>query len=167
MELRLAPLASIFGLNTDLLRNCLDGLSDDEMVTRVDGITNHAAYITAHLVGARAYLAGALGGDGTDPFEDRLGGPLTIDDIAEFPSREELLQAWEDVTRNLDRALASVADTRLDEDAPLKLPVDAPTLLGMVAFLAQHDSYHIGQLALLRKHLGHGAMSYERGGERS
>jgi uncharacterized damage-inducible protein DinB len=35
--------------------------------------------------------------------------------------------------------------------------------LGLIAFLAQHDSYHLGQLAFLRWQLGHPAMSYTRG----
>jgi uncharacterized damage-inducible protein DinB len=32
--------------------------------------------------------------------------------------------------------------------------------LGLVAFLVQHDSYHLGQVAFLRRQLGHPAMSY-------
>lgn len=36
----------------------------------------------------------------------------------------------------------------------------------MLTFLAQHDSYHVGQMALVRKHLGFDAMSYaERNAE--
>jgi hypothetical protein len=34
------------------------------------------------------------------------------------------------------------------------------TLLGALAFLAQHESYHVGQLALLRKYAGLPAMRY-------
>ena len=33
-------------------------------------------------------------------------------------------------------------------------------ILGMLVFLVQHDSYHIGQLSLLRKYAGLAAMSY-------
>jgi uncharacterized damage-inducible protein DinB len=32
----------------------------------------------------------------------------------------------------------------------------------MIAFLAQHDAYHIGQVAFLRRQLGRPAMSYAR-----
>ena len=34
------------------------------------------------------------------------------------------------------------------------------TTLGMLTFLVQHDSYHIGQLSLLRKYAGMPAMQY-------
>jgi uncharacterized damage-inducible protein DinB len=30
----------------------------------------------------------------------------------------------------------------------------------MVAFLMHHEAYHIGQMAMLRKQLGRGAMKY-------
>jgi uncharacterized damage-inducible protein DinB len=30
----------------------------------------------------------------------------------------------------------------------------------MVAFLIQHESYHVGQMALIRKHYGYPAMKY-------
>jgi membrane associated rhomboid family serine protease len=35
-------------------------------------------------------------------------------------------------------------------------------ILGGLFFLVQHESYHIGQMAILRKGLGYNAMSYER-----
>ena len=40
------------------------------------------------------------------------------------------------------------------------LPGVDRTRLGALTFLVQHDSYHIGQLALLRKPAGLPAMSY-------
>jgi uncharacterized damage-inducible protein DinB len=30
----------------------------------------------------------------------------------------------------------------------------------MLAFLVQHESYHIGQMALIRKYIGYPAMKY-------
>jgi uncharacterized damage-inducible protein DinB len=40
--------------------------------------------------------------------------------------------------------------------------VSDPSRLGMIAFLTQHDSYHLGQLAFLRRQLGRPAMAYAR-----
>lgn len=39
------------------------------------------------------------------------------------------------------------------------------TRLGLIAFLAQHDSYHLGQIAFLRRQFGKAAMSYARGAQ--
>jgi len=33
----------------------------------------------------------------------------------------------------------------------------------MLTFLVQHDSYHVGQMAFLRRQLGKSAMTYRRG----
>jgi len=47
-----------------------------------------------------------------------------------------------------------------DDASTTRFPVADPTRLGTLAFLAQHDTYHIGQLALLRRFVGLKAMSY-------
>ncbi len=49
--------------------------------------------------------------------------------------------------------------------APLHALLEWPTLaeLGLSAFLMQHHSYHIGQMAFLRRQLGKPAMVYARG----
>lgn len=41
-----------------------------------------------------------------------------------------------------------------------RFPMPNPTRLSALTFLVQHDSYHIGQLALLRRHAGLPAMCY-------
>ena len=56
----------------------------------------------------------------------------------------------------VDAASAEELETAVDARFP---GVDR-TRLGALTFLVQHDSYHIGQLALLRKPAGLPAMSY-------
>jgi uncharacterized damage-inducible protein DinB len=53
--------------------------------------------------------------------------------------------------------------TAVDSDAPVttQFPMPNATVLGVLTFLVQHESYHIGQLALFRKCAGLPAMSYE------
>ena len=54
------------------------------------------------------------------------------------------------------------AITVAELDAVAKSPFPGPeqSVLGLLTFLAQHDSYHVGQLAMLRKHAGLPAMRY-------
>ena len=40
------------------------------------------------------------------------------------------------------------------------MPVDDKSNMGLLIFMMQHESYHIGQLAILRKQAGLPAMSY-------
>ncbi|HEX9723580.1 MAG TPA: hypothetical protein VGC53_04790 [Vicinamibacteria bacterium] len=37
---------------------------------------------------------------------------------------------------------------------------DGKSLLGCITFLLEHEAFHIGQIALLRRYLGLGAMKY-------
>ena len=69
-----------------------------------------------------------------------------------------------DITSTLTGLVDTVGNQVIDATVEV-LPVVAPfaialAVLGAVAFLLQHDSYHVGQLALLRKHFGLGAMRY-------
>ena len=118
----------------------------------------------AHLVGARAYMAGLAGGDGADPFEELLGGASSIDEVEAFPAVADILREWDSVTRRVLSSFAGVDGASLAAPPPFQFPIDDPTVLGGLAFLVQHESYHIGQLALLRKHWGLGAMSYDKDG---
>jgi hypothetical protein len=161
MDTRIEVLAATLRLNTRLLANCLDGVDDALAGTRWCERTNHMAFLAAHLVGARAYLTGMLGGDGTDPFHDLLGAAKTIDEADGFPTVAEIMSAWSEVSARLLAALEAVDAETLAASPPFEFPIDDATVLGGVAFLVQHDSYHIGQLALLRKHWGLGAMSYD------
>jgi uncharacterized damage-inducible protein DinB len=44
------------------------------------------------------------------------------------------------------------------------MPVADPSVLGALTFLLQHESYHVGQLAMLKKHLTGKPMKYSPGG---
>ena len=46
---------------------------------------------------------------------------------------------------------------------PYRVGQSTGHLLGLIAFLVQHDSYHIGQIGFLRRQLGKPALAYTRG----
>jgi hypothetical protein len=60
----------------------------------------------------------------------------------------------------MERRFAELDAPALDAELPFDLGVNDRSILGMLAFIAQHESYHIGQLSLLRKHVGLPAMRY-------
>ena len=55
--------------------------------------------------------------------------------------------------------LAQLTDAELDTPSPRKLPIADASVLGAIGFLACHEAYHIGQLALVRKALGLGGLA--------
>jgi uncharacterized damage-inducible protein DinB len=156
------PLVSTLELNTRLLLNALDGVDEKAARVRPNEKTNHAIFLACHLVDSRHYLARALGLASESPFKAMLEGAKGIDDVKEYPSLDEVRAAWKDVGALLSRHIADLEASDLEKPAAFAFPIEGGgTLLGCLAFLVQHDSYHLGQVALLRRYLGLEAMSYK------
>jgi len=164
MEPQLAPLAAILDLNTDLLLNTLDGLEDEDVRIRLPGGGNSLAFLAAHLTDSRHFLADRIGHPLANPLAPYLAEARTIEDITAWPSLGELCDAWCAVSAHVQMALERMAGADLAQANAVRFPLADGTQLGMITFLVQHDSYHLGQMAFLRRQLGKPAMSYRRGG---
>jgi uncharacterized damage-inducible protein DinB len=162
MDQRVAPLAAIFDLNTDLLLNCLDGLSQAEAQRRLDGGGNSIIFLAAHLADTRHFLLGRLGQPLANPLSRYLADAQSIEDIGEWPALEDVRRAWLAVSARLGEVLSELDAETIERPGAHRFPVPDPTPLGMLAFLAQHDSYHVGQAAFIRRQLGKPAMTYTR-----
>lgn len=159
MDLRLAPLGSLLRLNTELFRRGLAGLSEEDALHRPGPQANHPAFLALHLLDARGFLLGLLGGDGSHPFAAELEGARGIDDIERYPALGEIVAAWDEMAERLEARLPAVSSEELEAEAGGRFPVDDGSVLGGVAFLVEHEAYHIGQLGYLRKLLGYGSLT--------
>jgi uncharacterized damage-inducible protein DinB len=160
MDPRIVPLAHILRLDARLFHNCLDGISETEAQARPSGGTNSIAFIAGHVVTSRSYLLKVLGAEQTNPLAATIAPTRSIDQIEQLPSLADIVAAWNAAHDALDRRLATIGAAELDAPVTTRLPVPDPTVLGILTFLTQHDSYHVGQLGLLRKFAGQSAMSY-------
>jgi uncharacterized damage-inducible protein DinB len=160
MNEQVAPLWEILALNTRLFHNCLADVDDDSAQNRPGPKANNMTFIAVHLLDARAWMARYLGLQYRHPFEDELASVTSIDDVERFPSLESLVTAWNDVSERLTERLACLAAEDIERDSEQEFPVGDRSVLGGVAFLLQHESFHIGQLALIRRILGFASMSY-------
>jgi uncharacterized damage-inducible protein DinB len=163
MDSRLAPLATILDLNTDLLLNALEGLSDSEAQHRLSGGGNSIAFIAAHLTDSRHFLASRLNHPLPNPLARYLADAKSIDEIRAWATLDQVRSAWISVSNHLLTALESLSASELDRDNTHRFPISDPSALGLVAFLTQHESYHIGQVGFIRRQLGKPAMTYTRG----
>jgi uncharacterized damage-inducible protein DinB len=158
MDPRVIGLAEILKLNTRLFRNCLDGFTAEAAAERLSPRTNSAAFVAAHVADSRYQLLQALGVATPSPLERDLKDAKGIDDLARCPTLDESREAWSAASHALRDRLQAM--TAADLDAPVTFP-GASSVLEVLAFFVQHDSHHVGQLALLRKHAGLPAMSYK------
>ena len=147
-------------LNHRLLLACLDGMDDVAAQKILVPNTNHAAFLVFHLIDARCFLLKMLGEEVENPLGKTYGQAKNIDDIERFPTVDELRAAWKQTGAQLRDGFENATEERLATKPPFPIPVADQTSAGAVTFLAQHESYHVGQLAQLRKGLGLGPMSY-------
>ncbi len=156
-----APLAAGYRLHTRLFLNCLSGLDDETARARPNQQTNSIAFLALHLVDVRHYTVTFAGGPApAHPFAEMLAEVRTIEGLAAYPPLAEIRDAWAAVSAALEQGLDAVSGDALAAASPQRFPVSDDTVAGGLAFLLTHEGYHIGQMALLRKYLGHSAMAY-------
>ena len=160
LDARLAPLYEIFKLNSRLFLNCLDGLTDERAAWRANDDVNSAAFIALHLTDSRHFIARLMGLTLDNPFAAITKDRRSIAEMKSLPALEEVRAEWKKVTGEIRARMGQLDAAALEKPSGSKLPVEDGSLLGVLTFLMQHDSYHIGQLSLLRKQLGLPAMSY-------
>lgn len=153
---------SVLKLNTRLFLNCLDGVSNDMAWTRPNERTNSIGFIALHLVDARYYIADYLDIDLLNPYKEVFANVKRIEDLHrdQYPDIEELRTQWVTVAEALNQELPHVKKGQLQAESPFQFPVEDRSVYGGLQFLIQHESYHIGQMALLRKYAGLPAMKY-------
>jgi len=160
MHPSVAPIAAILRLNTELLLNCLAGLDDAAANRRVTPATNSITFLVAHLVDSRHYLGKVIGAPLDSPLADLLAGARSLEDLAALPDLAALIAAWERIAAHLAVHIERLDTPALAAAAPDRLPGGDGSVLGALTFLAQHETYHLGQLGLLRRQIGYPAMSY-------
>jgi uncharacterized protein YndB with AHSA1/START domain/uncharacterized damage-inducible protein DinB len=153
-----APMAYIFRLNTGLMSRAIDGLTDEQAWTRPTPQTNAMLWIIAHAVTVRASMLKMLGVTVDTGWGDLFARGATPRDTEAYPDRDEILRVHATVAAQLATTLASLTPTDLVKEIPNSRFPGAKTMADQIAFLALHDSYHVGQLGYIRKELGFGGM---------
>ena len=161
MHESVAPLSQIMELNTRLFLNCLCDLDDSVTQKRPNEETNNIAFVALHLLDARYYLCDQVGAPVSNQLKDELASYNSFEDISEFPPLESVRSAWQQAGETLSAGLGKLSETDIAKTISDSFPIEDHTLLGGIAFLLQHESYHIGQLAFMRKFFGYGATSYD------
>lgn len=153
-------IALILNLNERLFINALDGVSEDQAKERISDHNNPIIWIATHNVWARYNMLLFLGKPAKNPYEGRFENFKAYSETDEYPTLESVKDEWENASVLLKDALQSVTEEYLGAESPFKSPSGDFTNAGTFAFLAQHESYDIGQLAFLKKYYSKEAMSY-------
>ncbi len=96
-----APLIEIAKLNRRLFPNSTEGLDDAAAARRPNGRTNNVVFLAAHVVDARYYLTGLIGGVLSNPFGASLAKVRNVEDMSDPPSMSDIASAWGPVSDDL------------------------------------------------------------------
>lgn len=151
---------NILNMNTRLFLNALDGITEEQSKQRISDHNNPISWLAVHTVWARYNTLAMLGKPAANPYDGLFENFKPFDPTYNYASLAEAKEEWNKASALLKEALASVTEEHLAADSPLKSPIGDFTFGGTVTFLAQHESYDIGQIAFLKKYLTKEAMSY-------
>ena len=150
----------IFNMNDRLFINAMQGITEAQAKERISGHVNPENWIAAHTVWARYNALMFLGAPAGNPYNDLFENFKGYDASLNYPTLAEIKEEWRKVSGLLKDAIQNVSEEHLAGDSPIKSPIGDFTNGGTIAFLAQHESYDIGQMGLLKKFYTKEAMSY-------
>ena len=161
MKKAIIPLQLIFNLNSKLFLNATEKVTDEMAVIRPDDQINNVVFISAHLLDARYYISDMLDLKVVNPFKDVFEKVSRVEDSDQLPGLSKIRSTWVEVSQKLSDHLTTLPEEILNRKASFKFPVTDDTVLGAITFLISHESYHLGQLGILRKYLDLPAMKYD------
>ena len=162
----ITPVSKQFSLQSKLFNNVLEGIEDIKGSERLSDHVNHLQWIAGHLTNSRYRFNSLLGLNGVFPFaecyNDFTQPPphnRIIDGSVKYPSLTEIKKYWNEQAVGFVDGVSGMSSEQLGAESPISVPT-GKTFSDLFSFLASHESYHIGQMSIIRKYLGLEAMSY-------
>ncbi|MCP4203453.1 MAG: DinB family protein [bacterium] len=153
------PAATLFRFNSEMLSLGLSDLSQEDAVHRLkNGDGSSIAYLVGHITSSRYGLLKSLGVASENPFQDLHGAGVGSKDGSAYPPITELKAGWDEAAGKLHAALDAITDEEALAEEEGGFPIPDPTLRGRLTFIAWHESYHIGQIGILRTEMGYPSM---------
>jgi len=159
MDSSLQSLKSVLTFNTQLFAKGLKEITEENAVYRISPNTNNVSFIALHVIDARYFLAKYIGLEIQNPY-DKYKDVNTVDDVLVFPPIDTMTIHWKNVSEGVIEKFDSLTVEELNVKSKERFPIDDTTKLGGINFLIHHETYHIGQLAYIRKYLGYTAISF-------
>lgn len=155
MNPQIKSVADIYAFNTVLVRVSLSDLQPDDAGRRWrQGEGSSIHFLLGHLLSTRVGLLKRFGETEENPYAEHFGGNVKPRDAAEYPPLNELASGWDAVAARLEATLGDLTEEQILTGAE-GFPIPDATARGALMFLAWHESYHAGQIGLLRTEMGY------------
>lgn len=143
----LAEIPKEFQRYKRMAEQAVEQLEDEELFVKLNSEQNSIATIMRHMAGnLRSRFTDFLSSDGEKPWRNREG------EFAETSvPRAELMRGWEEAWTLLFDALSRLSDADLGRTVTIR--GEAHTVFQALNRQTAHHAYHVGQIALLAKHM--------------
>ena len=153
------PIRETYRFNSELVSLALDDLDPEDAVRRMKGGEGSSvAYLTGHLSSSRYGILKALGREAENPYKELYGAGVGAKDGSAYPPLDELAAGWRETAETLHAALDALTDEEALAPSDDSFPTADRTLRGQLAFIAWHETYHVGQIGLLRTEMGYASL---------
>ncbi len=151
----LAPIVGQYRINASLVTKSLADMTPEDILVRPNGEANSALFIFGHITHHRHILARILGVEAPEPWGHLFGRGVKVLGGETYPEREEITLAFQHVTEKLDGRFESLTEQELNSATDFSPPGMRKIVRDTMAFLSLHETYHVGQLAYIRRLFGY------------
>ena len=153
-------------LLTNWYLSSIDGISDQDGSRVINDVTNSLEWLAGHLITGRYRNISRLGikvepNKGLDKFVNQAIPPpnaIAFDNKIKYPNLSECREEWENYSNIFLESLRKVEENTLKSEISFQVPTGGNTVEDALIFVALHESYHIGQMSIIRKSLGYSPM---------
>jgi uncharacterized damage-inducible protein DinB len=156
MDTGLTYVEGMFKNNTGLVTRATEGIPAEQWLMKPGDCSNDLLWVVGHLIWARTSLLKTIGSEMAIPWTPKFARGVPAGKAEDLPSCDEVRKAWLEVSDKVGTSLPAVPQETLDK--PHGQPTFDGKVGGFLAFLAFHETYHVGQVSYLRKWLGHGQL---------
>lgn len=146
----------LFGINYDVLKKNLDGVTHEESLIQPKGGGNCLNWVLGHIVATRDYAIQLL--NQTPVWDSEVAGVYQrgSDPLRDGSNAQPFEKIVADLERSQNRLVAGLSRVSEPELSAPAADKSAAETVGETLFVLQfHEAYHAGQTGLLRRMAGH------------
>lgn len=145
--------------NLGMLKMHLNDFSDADMLVRPAPNANHTMWQIGHLLCTEAWMINQCAPGAVPPppagwAEKFKKETSTVDDPKAFPTKAELLAAYDSLRESVIKWIGSLSDADMDKPGPAPMRDFCPTFGALASLIPVHLAMHMGQVQVIRRKLG-------------
>lgn len=148
-------LADMYAFNSTMIRVGLTDMKNEDATYRGRSSKGSSiSFLVGHLLSSRVGLLKRFGVDIENPYAELFGGSASAADGSDYPDISELAADWARLSEQFEAVLADLTDDQVLAPAE-GFPTPDQTARGALMFMAWHESYHAGQIGMIRTERGY------------